>query len=164
MTVAALSHQSRRAARRQGAWLSALIPLALVLVGNGLIFASGAEGGDPAFERLALAPPPWAVAAIWIMIYPLWGLARWKAARAGRRGSKESGWVVALMGWGLAYPLLTGFEAVPSAWANVVSLALAAVTFWRVSKVSHRAAWLIAPSVIWIAFATVLGFMALARP
>jgi tryptophan-rich sensory protein len=161
MTVAALNTAHR--SRRRDKFFSALIPLVAVILGNGLIFATRSEGADPAFESLSLAPPPWLVAMIWIVIFPMWGLARWHAARHGRLGRRESWWVVALILWGLAYPVLTGFRTVPSAWANLASLVLAAVTCRRVGTVSKKAAWLIAPSILWIAFATVLGFMALAR-
>jgi tryptophan-rich sensory protein len=161
MTVAALNTAHR--ARRRNAFLSALIPLLAVVFGNGLIFATGFEGGDSEFESLALAPPPWFVAAMWVVIFPMWGLARWHAARQGRRGRRESWWVVALILWALAYPLLTGFATTPSAWANLASLVLVVVTCWRAGTVSKKAAWLIAPSILWIGFATVLGFMALAK-
>jgi tryptophan-rich sensory protein len=163
MAAGTLHHPHRRVARQQGAWLSALIPLALVLAGNGLIFATGSQGSDPAFDALDLAPPGWAVALIWVLIYPMWGLARWYAARNGRRGKRVSWWVIALMGWGLVYPLLTGFKTMPSAWANLASLLLASLTLWRVSTVSRKGAALLIPSVGWIAFATVLGFVALTK-
>jgi benzodiazapine receptor len=164
MTYFAGSRPSHRsAARHQGALLSALIPLIAVLVGNGLIFATGLGQEDQAFDSLTLSPPGWVVGLIWVMIYPMWGLARWFAARSGRKGKRESWWVVALMLWGLSYPVLTGLQSIPGAWANVASLILAVVTLWRVSKVSRKGAWLIVPSVGWISFATVLGFMALSR-
>ena len=133
------------------------------MVGNGLIFATGSEGADPAFESLELAPPGWLVGLVWVAIYPMWGLARWYAARSGRAGRRESWWVVALMAWGLLYPLVTRFDTMPSAWANLASLALVSVTLWRVWTVSRKGAALIIPSVGWIAYATLLGFMALAR-
>ena len=161
MTVAALNTAHR--ARRRDAFLSALIPLLAVVFGNGMIFATGFDGGDDAFESLALAPPSWFVALMWIVIFPMWGLARWHASRNGRRGRRESWWVVALILWALAYPLLTNFQIVLSAWANLFSLVLALVAFWRMTTVSRRAAWLVAPSILWIAFATVLGVMALAK-
>jgi benzodiazapine receptor len=146
----------------QGAWLSALIPLAAVLIGNGLIFITGSDGSAE-FDALPLSPPGWVIGLIWVIIYPMWGLARWYAARNGRQGRRESWWVVALILWGLAYPVLTRFELVAGAWANLASLVLALLTLWRVSKVSSKGAWLIAPSVAWISFATVLGFWALLR-
>ena len=100
---------------------------------------------------------------IWVVIYPMWGLARWYAARSGSRGRRASWWVVALMLWGLLYPLVTRFETAASAWANLASLTLVSVTLWRISTVSRKGAALIIPSAGWIVFATVLGFLALAR-
>jgi tryptophan-rich sensory protein len=163
MAASSLHHPHRRIAHRQAAWLSALIPLAVVVAGNGIIFATGWQDADPGFSDLTLAPPGWVVALVWIAIYPMWGLARWSAARQGRRGRRASRWVVALMLWGLAYPVLTRFQIAPSAWANLASLVLASITIWRVGRISRRGAWLIAPSLVWIAFATVLGFVALAH-
>lgn len=147
-----------------GAALSALVPLFAVVAENGLIFASGWAAQDPAFQAVPFAPPGWFVGAVWCVIYPMWGLARWRSHLAGEAGRRAAWWVVALMAWGLAYPIVTGgFQVVPSAIGNALSLLLALVTAWRVGRASPLAAALIAPSILWIIFANALGMVALTR-
>ena len=163
MSYVSLHHEHRRVAARHGALLSAIIPLALVLAVDSVVFAAGLQGANPALAGFTLDPPAWLVALIWMVIYPMWGLARWKAARAGRTGRGASWWVVALMGFGLAYPLVSQFRPATNAWASLAFLILALLTVGRLQMASRRAAALVLPSVVWIGFATFLGFAALAR-
>lgn len=145
-----------------GFWLSVLGPLALVLIGNALIFAAGWNVGDPR-QQAAITPPGWFVGLMWVIIYPMWGAARWYVWQTGLAGQRRSRWIAALIGWGLAYPIVTGLGGVGvAAIANVISLALVLIAAWQARGVTKRAFWLIAPSVLWIAFATMLGFAILA--
>lgn len=141
--------------------ISMAVPLLLVVLGNGVIFATRSGGGDPAFESLRLAPPGWFVGLVWALIFPMWGYARWRVWQAGAVGRRASRWVVALMAWSLAYPALTlGFDTGLSAIANVASLALVLMTARRVRKASDAAARWMLPSIVWICFATALGLAA----
>jgi len=147
-----------------GFGLSVFIPLAAVVAGNALIFTFGWTIGAPEYERLSFSPPGWLVGAIWVVIYPMWGAARWYARQTGLSGRRRSRWVVALIVWGLLYPIIAGLTGVAgSAIANVVSFALVLVAASQVRGVSKRAFWLMAPSALWIAFATLLGFAALTQ-
>jgi tryptophan-rich sensory protein len=144
-----------------GGLLSALVPLLAVVAENALL-APVAQ--DPAFEAVPFAPPGWFVGLVWCVIYPLWGLARWRSHLAGEGGRKAAWWVVTLLVWGLAYPIVTGgFQVVPSAIGNALSLLLALVAAWRVGRYSTAAAALIAPSIAWIIFANFLGMVALTK-
>lgn len=146
---------------RAARWWSMGVPLLLVLVGNGLLFATGTAGADPAFSSLRLAPPGWFVGLMWALIFPMWGYARWRVWQAGAVGRRAARWVAALMAWGLAYPVLTlGFETGLSAVANIASLALVLLTTRRVQRASAPAARWLVPSIVWIGFATVLGLAA----
>lgn len=147
-----------------GGLLSALVPLLAVVAENALLFSSGSAAPDPAFEAVRFAPPGWLVGAVWCVIYPLWGLARWRSHLAGEGGRKAAWWVVTLMVWGLAYPIVTGgFQVVPSAIGNALSLLLALVAAWRVGSYSKLAAALIVPSILWITYANFLGMVALTK-
>lgn len=147
-----------------GGLLSAALPLVAVVAENALIFRAGWAEQDPAFDAVAFAPPGWLVGAVWCVLYPLWGLARWRSHLAGEGGRRAAWWVVGLMAWGLAYPIVTGgFQVVPSAIGNALSLLLALVTAWRVARWSTPAAALIAPSILWITFANFLGMVALTK-
>lgn len=140
---------------------SMLVPLAAVLVGNGLLFATGGEE-NPDYAAVAWNPPGWLIGAIWCVIYPLWGAARWKTAIAADARSGRSWWLVALIVWGLAYPVVTAFvDTLGSVVANGFSLALAVAAIVRVWPVSTAAALLTAPSIVWLCIANALGLSAL---
>lgn len=149
---------------RRAIWLSIAVPLAAVLVENAIIFAIGEKQNDAAFRAVPLAPPGWFVGLVWTIIYPMCGFARWRAVQDGGEAGCRSWWIAALMLWGLAYPVVTaGFDIVIGAWLNVASLMLGVAAFARVRPKSPAAApWLI-PSILWMAFASYLGFAALAN-
>lgn len=145
-----------------GFWLSVLGPLALVLIGNALIFATGWDVGDPASAELPITPPGWFVGAAWALIFPMWGAARWYVWQTGLAGRRRSRWITGLMAWGLLHPLISGLGGMEfAAFANVAALVLVLIAAWQARGVTRRAFWLVAPSTMWIGFATVLGFAAL---
>jgi tryptophan-rich sensory protein len=145
-----------------GLSVNVLVPLAAALIANALIFAGGfAQTNVVASVRLA--PPGWAIGAVWTVLYVLYGIARWTAATAGPAGRRAAWWVVLLMGWGLAFPILTrGFDLHLSAYLNAVSLALTMLAIWRVARASRQAAAWLLPSLAWIAFANYLTLAKLA--
>lgn len=146
---------------RAARWLSMGLPLLLVLLGNGLLFATGVRGSADGIGSLRWAPPGWFVGLMWVVIFPMWGLARWRVWQAGAVGRRAARWVVALMVWSLAYPAFTlGFDAGLSAAANVASLLLVWITLRRVQRASAAAAVWLYPSLAWIGFATLLGLAA----
>ncbi len=146
----------------RGALLSALTPLIVVVVYNGLIFSTGLMTGDGAYEKVAFAPPGWVIGLVWCVIYPLWGLAHWRAAQAGVSGLPARFWILAMMGWGLAYPLLTGPTGIEiSVAANGVALVLVAASILTAKRVSILATGLLALTSMWILFANFLGICAL---
>lgn len=145
---------------RWGLTISAIAPLAAVLIGNALVLTMGSEQ-DAAYEAVSWNPPGWVIAAVWCVIYPLWGAARWHVvqndALAGR-----AWWVVALIVWGLCYPVVVAFtDTLGSVIANGFSLVLALVAALRVRPASRTAFWLVAPSIVWLVIANTLGLQAL---
>jgi tryptophan-rich sensory protein len=145
-----------------GFWLSVMLPLVAVLIGNAIIFATGSGSDEPAYDQVPWAPPGWVIGLIWLVIYPMWGAARWYARQTGLAGVRTSRWVLTLIAWGLVYPIVTSTPNLPvSVLANAASLLLAIVTAWQVRRVSKRAFWLIAPSTLWLGFANALGWAAL---
>lgn len=143
-----------------GALVSAAAPLAAVIIGNALVALTGAEE-NPDYAAVSWNPPGWLIGAIWLVIYPLWGLARWKTATSGGLASR-SWWLVALMAWGLAYPVVVAFtDTTGSVIANGASFVLTLAAFIRVWPASKTAAALIAPSLLWLVIANTLGWAAL---
>ena len=133
--------------------LAALIAVVAV---NGLVFGLGL-GGSEAYPDVWIEPPGWIVGAIWVAIFPMWGLARWHALRAGREGRRLATFIVFMMVWSLAYPAITaGFDLYKSAAANAVSFLIVGFAFVRAWSVSRTASWWIAPSLVWVTFANVL--------
>lgn len=146
---------------RVGVLLSVLVPLLAALIANGLIYATGWSQEDQAYDAVSFNPPGWVVGTIWLIIFPMWGYARWKTWQAGTTGREQSWWAVALIFWSLAYPVAVVFlDTMGSAWANVASLLFAAFVCWRLSTASKAGAGWIVPSLIWLTFASVLGFAA----
>ncbi len=149
---------------KSGLTISIVLPLLAAIIMNGAVYALGWNSDDPAYEAVAFNPPGGFVAIVWLIIFPMWGAARWYTYQTGLAGRRASYWIVALMAWALLYPVITsGSNTLISALANVASLALALTAALRARAVSKRAFWLIAPSIAWIGFATVLGFFALAH-
>jgi len=147
---------------KRGLIISVVAPLAAAVLVNAIIQAAGWTADDPAYAAVSFNPPGWLVAAIWFVIYPMWGAARWFAYQSGLSGRRASYWVAALMLWGLAYPFITaGSNTGISAGANVVSLGLALAVAAKLRPVSKRAFRYLLASLVWIAFACILGFAAL---
>jgi tryptophan-rich sensory protein len=148
---------------RVGVALSIIIPVVLVGLANLLAYATGWGEEDPAYAAVAFAPPGWVVGAVWMVIFPMWGYARWRAFQAGTSGRRESWWAAALIAWSLSYPIVVLFlDTTGSAAANVFSLALAAVVARRLWTVSKVAAGWVLPSLAWLGFASFYGFAAVA--
>jgi len=146
---------------RLGLAVSLLIPLVAVVAGNGILFALG-DAENPDYAAVPWNPPGWLIGAIWCVIYPLWGAARWKVATADDPRAGRSLWLAALIVWGLLYPVVTAFVGtLGSVIANGFSLALAVVAIVRVWPVSTAAALLTAPSIVWLCIANALGLSAL---
>lgn len=144
-----------------GLALSMIIPLVAVVAANGVMLTLGSME-NPDYAAVPWNPPGWLIGAIWCVIYPLWGAARWKTATASDPRSNRSWWPVTVILWGLCYPVATAFvDTLGSAIANGFSLALALAAMLMVRPVSRAAALLIAPSIVWLIIANALGLQAL---
>lgn len=149
-----------------GLALSAAFPMAGALLANGLIFLTGWDGGtgQGAYESLAFDPPGWLVGLVWVIIFPMWGAARWTSRQTGSTaGVRAAVWITVLILWGLAYPLMVLAGGVAwSATLNTASLLLALYATVMAGRASRRAGAWMAPSLAWLAFATFLGWSAFA--
>ena len=138
-----------------GLALSALLPLA----------AAFAMGGLVAFLGLADAAPLYSdpsKALFFVPLFATWGAAHWFAAREGAAGHRAANWVLALIGWGLVYPFLPGvLDAFWLSWTNVFSLLLIGATALHLAPVSRTAMLLVLPSLLWVAFAAIPGYVLL---
>jgi tryptophan-rich sensory protein len=140
-----------------------LAALVAVIAVNALVFGLGLAGSE-AYPDVWIEPPGWIVGLVWVLIFPMWGLARWHALRAGREGRRLAGFIVFMMVWSLAYPAVTaGFDLYRSAAANAISLLIVGFAMIRAFSVSRTAMWWIAPSLVWVAFANVLTLAKIAN-
>ena len=161
MSELASSGQLRAAFLR---WALVLVP-AIVLLG----FLSGSVGGsgpgDPWFDSLAKPgtyPPSATFGIVWTILYAMMGLALAMivtARGARRRGFAIAAFVVQLV-LNLAWPPLF-FGAHQISWALLLLVALDAavmVTVMAFYRVRPRAAFLLAPYLAWVLFATLLNW------
>jgi tryptophan-rich sensory protein len=140
----------------KGEIANTLAALSAVLAVNALLFGLGMTGGGH-YPNVMIEPPGWAVALVWVAIFPMWGLARWHALRAGREGRRLAAFIVLMMGWSLVYPAITGvFDLYKCVACNAISLLLVGFAVIRARSVSRTAMWWMVPSLAWVAFANIL--------
>lgn len=146
---------------------SLLLPLAVSALGYAIVSIAGGMLTDigPWYRALvkpSWQPPDWLFGPVWTTIFILAAVSAALAWRAA--GETQRRMVVILfvangilnVGWSLLFfhlkrPLLAGLEVV-LLWASIVAL------IWYVQRFSRPAAWLLAPYLLWVSFATVLNW------
>lgn len=161
MSELASSGQLRAAFLR---WALVLVP-GIVLLG----FLSGAVGGsgpgDPWFDNLVkpgIYPPPATFGIVWTVLYVMMGLALTTvvtARGARRRGFAIAAFVIQLVLNLLWSPLFFGAHQISGALLLLVVLDVAVmVTIVAFYRIRPRAAFLLAPYLAWVLFATSLNW------
>ncbi len=161
MTELASSGQLRAAFLR---WALVLVP-GILLLGflSGRI--AGAGPGNPWFDSLtkpAIYPPPEAFGIVWSILYVMMGVAAAMvaAARGARwRGAAIAAFVVQLL-LNLSWtPVFFGGHQITIGLAVIAVLDVALlVTIVLFARVRPAAAWLLAPYLAWVLFATALNY------
>lgn len=147
------------------AWL-ALVPFAAAVALVAVLGALAASGSAQTYRALDLppfAPPSWVFGPVWTVLYVLIAVAGWLAWRAGAGRVGLVAWGVQLL-LNLAWTPLF-FAADRYGWALVdivVLLGAIVVTMLVFARSSRAAAWLLAPYLAWVAFATALNIGILA--
>jgi tryptophan-rich sensory protein len=146
-------------------WIELLFSFVLCfgVAGIGGAWTSGEIAGwYRTLRRPAIAPPDWVFGPVWALLYALMAIALWRTWLAA--ASPLRFWAIAAFFVQLALNLSWSWiffrrHAIGSALTEVVALwiaiALTAVLFTRVAPV---AAWLMAPYLAWVTFATALNF------
>lgn len=134
-----------------------LVAVALV-AGVGGLAAAGAQATYRALELPAYAPPPWLFGPVWSVLYVMIGVAGWLLWRAGGWDRVLWLWVVQLV-LNLAWtPLFFAADLYTVALAEIAALAVAVALLIAWSRHRSRAAaWLLAPYLAWVCFATALN-------
>lgn len=152
-TSAAAPHPARP-------WL-ALLPFAAAVAVVAVVGALAAGSSSETYRSLDLppfAPPSWVFGPVWTALYVMIAVAGWLAWRAGAGPAGIGAWAVQLV-LNLAWTPLF-FAAGRAGWAlvDIVALLVAVVVVIALfARVSRAAAWLLAPYLLWVGFATALN-------
>lgn len=164
MSTASTGHARLRADehRTEGArpWVALALFLAAVALAAGLggVAAAGSAQEYRGLEQPSFAPPSWVFGPVWSVLYVLVGIAGWLSWRAAGVDTATAWWVVQLVLNAAWTPIF--FGAGEYGWALVeIGFLLAAVvaTIVVVRRRSTLGAWLLAPYLAWVGFASVLN-------
>ncbi|TIC79260.1 TspO/MBR family protein [Nocardioides sp. GY 10127] len=151
----------RRTAPSRGRQVAALVGFLVavaVAAGVGGLAASSAASDYAALELPAWAPPSWLFAPVWSVLYVLIALAAWQVWRRHGADRFLGAWTVQLVLNACWTPLF--FAAALYGWAlvEIVVLLVAVATTLVLGVRRERAAGvLLAPYLLWVAFATCLN-------
>jgi len=137
-----------------GLVLSAVLPLAVFVIFNGLAEANGLE----AMFFAPLGLPGWLGAALHLMGLPLFGVARWMVAARGDAGHRAGWWIVGLMVGVGAFPFVVNpLDAFLLTVASVSLVVVGLGAMVRVAEVDRKAAMVMAPGLAWLGFSAFVG-------
>lgn len=145
--------------------LSLAVSVALCLAAGGLGSIATAAKIPTWYATLAKPswnPPNWLFGPVWTTLYILMAVAVWMVwMRRGQAGARGALW---LFGIQLVLNTLWSFvffgaENPGLAMAEIVVLwAAIAATIWTFRRISTAAAWMLAPYLAWVSFASGLNF------
>jgi tryptophan-rich sensory protein len=134
-------------------------------VGGGALIGVATQGGDSVWyaslNKPEWTPPPWVFAPVWTTLYAAMGFAVWLVWREGGWSRQSIALAVFLaqltlnFAWSLVF---FGLQQIVWALVDIVALWLLIVMTMRVFvPVNRGAAWLLAPYLAWVSFATALN-------
>lgn len=150
--------------RKGIARLAAAILLCEIVGGLGSVFAiPSIPAWYAGLAKPYFSPPGWVFGPVWVVLYLLMGVSLYLVWSGG---AGKSGSAPALKAFGLQlslnflWPLLFfGFRSPAYGLVDIAFLWVAIlVTALRSYRISRPAAWLLAPYLIWTAFAALLNF------
>jgi translocator protein len=141
-------------------WVALLVFGVAVALAAGLggVAASGSAQEYRGLEQPFFAPPSWVFGPVWTVLYVAVAVAGWLSWRAAGVDA-ATGWWVAQLALNAAWTPIF-FAAGAYGWALVeiaVLLVVLSVTIAVVRRRSAFAAWLLAPYLLWVGFASVLN-------
>jgi tryptophan-rich sensory protein len=140
------------------AWLAAC-------VGGGALVGAATAGGDSAWyaalDKPSWTPPAWIFAPVWTVLYAAMAVAAWRVWRLGgwRLHALPLAAFLVQLSLNLAWsPLFFGLQRPGWALADILLLWVMIVATIRLfAGVDRWAAWLLAPYLAWVSFATALN-------
>lgn len=152
-----------QAYRRWQTWAALAVSLLLVAAvsaAGSLVTLPKIPGWYAGLAKPAFSPPPWVFGPIWTTLYVLMAVAAWRIWLAGKPASGPAlGWYAAQLALNAAWSqVFFGLEQPGWALAVIVLLlVILAVAIRRFFAIDRLAAWLLAPYIAWLLFATVLN-------
>lgn len=148
-----------RSTAHQAAVLVGLVLLCQAAGGLGAAFTSA--DWYRALPRPSFAPPGWVFGPVWVTLYTVMGTAAWLVWRAPATTARRTSltWFALQLALNATWtPVFFGLRSLAGGLV-VIALLLGAivVTIVRFRPVSTTAAWMLAPYLAWVAFATVLN-------
>jgi tryptophan-rich sensory protein len=145
-------------------WISLLFWMALCFAVAG-ISGKWTAGEIPGWYRTlvrpAIAPPNWIFGPVWSLLYALMAIAAWQVWQSAASPMRTWGLVLFLVQLGLNFAWSLIFfrqHAIGAALVEVVFMwAAIGATTLVFSRVAPTAAWLMAPYLAWVTFASVLN-------
>jgi tryptophan-rich sensory protein len=128
-----------------------------VLLNVGLALFGDESPGVGSQVLPMFAPPGWLVGGVWVVLFALLGLARWRlvgsGSEAGRQGARLT---IAFVVVCALYPVYTlGLRSLVAGFIGNVGTAILAVALGlRVRRIDHSSAWVFALVVGWLCYAT----------
>jgi len=128
---------------------------------GGIATATSVETWYQGLQKPPFNPPNWIFAPVWTTLYVLMGVAAWRIWRRREAGGRRL--ALTLFAFQLALNLawsflFFGLQRIDLALVDIVLLLLAIAAtialFWPIERL---AAWLLAPYLLWVAFATALN-------
>ncbi|MCY7386694.1 MAG: tryptophan-rich sensory protein [Burkholderiales bacterium] len=143
------------------AWVGLCLSVGVVI---GLFFKPGSW--YDALEKPAFNPPAWLFAPVWTVLYVAMGVAAWRVWRLSKSLERTQ----ALRQFGVQLilnaawsPIFFGAQSLAGGLAVIVLMVFAiAATIQRFHTLDKPAAWLLAPYLAWVSFATLLNVTLLA--
>ncbi len=161
MSVQAHPQHGSRQWLALAAWVGLCLAVGII---DGLLFRPGAW--YEALEKPLFNPPSRVFAPVWTLLYIAMGVAAWRIWRlpvsaARKQALRQFGVQLALNA--LWTPVFFGAQSLAGGMVIIVILALAImVTIQRFHPLDRIAAWLLAPYLAWVAFASALNVALLA--
>ena len=133
------------------------VAVAVVAVVGGLAAGSSSETYR-ALDLPSFAPPSWLFGPVWTVLYVMIAVAGWLGWRAGAGRTGLGAWIVQLL-LNLAWtPLFFAADRYGWALVDIIVLAVAIVAAMvLLGRASRAAGWLLAPYLLWVAYATALN-------
>ncbi len=142
--------------------LIAVLPVVAVSVAGSLVTRDNIPTWYAGLAKPGFSPPNWLFAPVWTTLYALMAYALWRilslpGSTPGRTGAVviffvqlalNSAWSFAFFG---AQSPLSGLVVIA---ALIVAILATIAAFWRLDRI---AAWLLAPYLAWVCFATLLN-------